>query len=116
MAVLAMGLAGLGMTGRRLAVVGAAGAVGRDEPTDDLLGLAAPDAVLLAGPHCERQAVVADQAGGADGDGFSLELGAVSEERVVVGRHDVEAGSQVAPGASIHATTPPGRHPARAAR
>src|SRR5215213_5727348 len=70
MAVLAVGLAGLGMTGRCLAVVGAAGAVGRDQSADDLLGLAAPDAVLLACPHCEGQAVVADQAGRADADGL----------------------------------------------
>src|SRR5215213_5880309 len=116
MAVLAVGLAGLGMTGGCLAVVGAAGAVGRDEAADDPLRLAAPDAVLLAGPHREGQAVIAHWAGRADGDGLSPELGAVGEERVVVGRHDVETGGQVAPGASSHAATPPGGHPARAAR
>src|SRR5829696_5268706 len=116
MAVLAVGLAGLGMTGRCLAVVGAAGAVGRDEAAEDPLRLAAPDAVLLAGADREGQAVVADQAGRADGDGLSLELRAVGEERVVVDRHDLEAGGQVAPGASVHAATPPGGPNARAAR
>src|SRR5215213_8842334 len=107
MAVLAVGLAGLGMTGGCLPAVGAAGAVGRDQPADDPLRLAAPDAVLLAGPH---------RAGRTDGDGLSLETLGVREERVVVGRHDLKAGSQVAPGARAHAATPPGRHPASAAR
>ena len=109
-AVLAVGLAGLGMTGRCLALVGAAGAVGRSQPADDPLRLTAPDAVLLAGPHREGQAVIAHQAGRADGDGLGLEFGAVGEERVVVGRHDVEAGGQVAP---ERAVMPP--HPLAAA-
>ena len=74
MAVLAVGLAGLGVTGGCLALVGAAGAVGCDQPPDDLLGLAAPDAVLLAGPDGEGEAVVADQAGRTDGDGVSLKV------------------------------------------
>jgi hypothetical protein len=55
-----------------LALVGAAGAVGRDQPPDDLLGLAAPDPVLLAGPDREGQAVVAHRAGRADADGLAL--------------------------------------------
>src|SRR5215207_278793 len=69
-AALAVGLAGLGMTGRCLAV-GAAGAVGRDQSADDLLGLAAPDAVLLASPDREGQAGIAHRAGRADADGLS---------------------------------------------
>jgi hypothetical protein len=83
MAVLTVGLAGLGMTGKCLAMVGAAGAVGRDQPADDPISLAAPNAVLLAGPYCEREAVVPHWAGRTDGDGLSLEVGAVGEERVV---------------------------------
>jgi hypothetical protein len=116
MAVLAVGLAGLGMSGGCLTAARAPGAVEGDQPADDPLRLAAPDAVLLAGPDREGQAVVPHRAGRADGDGLGLELGAVGEERVVVGRHDLEAGGQVAPGASVHAATPPGGHPARAAR
>jgi hypothetical protein len=81
MAVLAVGLACLGMASGCLTATSSAGAVEGDQPTDHLLGLAAPDAVLLAGPHCEREAVVADQAGRADGDGLGLEFGAVGEGR-----------------------------------
>jgi hypothetical protein len=90
MAVLAVGLAGLGMAGGGLAAVGATGSLEGDEASDDLLGLAAPDAVLLAGPDREGQAGIAHRAGRADGDGLSLELGAVGEERVVLGRDDIE--------------------------
>jgi hypothetical protein len=53
MAALAVGLAGLGMAGGGSAAVGAAGPLDGDQAPDDLLGLAAPDAVLLAGPDGE---------------------------------------------------------------
>jgi len=86
MAALAVGLAGLGMAGGGPAVMGTTGPLESDEAADDLLGLAAPDPVLLAGPDRERQAVVPHRAGRTDGDGLSLELRGVGEERVVVDR------------------------------
>jgi hypothetical protein len=61
MAALAVGLAGLGMAGGRPAL-GATGPLEGDEAADDLLGLTAPDAVLLASPHREvRQASRTEQ-------------------------------------------------------
>src|SRR4029453_3149366 len=117
MAALAVGLAGLGMTGGHAAGLRAAGAVGRDQPADDPFRLAAPDAVLLTGPDRERQALVPDQAGRADGDGLSLEVRAVGEERVVVGRDHVPAGGLVAPAAHLgHAAVPSSGGLARAGR
>src|SRR5215208_5419414 len=107
MAALAVGLAGLGMAGRRAVGLRAAGAVGRDEVTDDLLGLAAPDAVLLAGPHRERQAGIAHRAGRADADGLALAGLSVSEERVVIGRDQIAAGSLITPATHLgHAAVP----------
>ena len=50
-----------------------------------ICGLAAPDAVLLAGPDREGQAGVPHRAGLADGDSLRLEVLGVGEERVVVG-------------------------------
>ena len=85
MATLAVGLAGLGMTGRRPAAVGATGPFKHDQASDDLLGLVAPDAVLLAGPDREGQAGIAHRARLADGDGLGLEVLGVGEEGVVVG-------------------------------
>src|SRR5829696_8148696 len=116
MAAFAVGLAGLGMAGGCPAVMGTTGPFQGDEAADDLLGLAAPDAVLLAGPDREGQAGIPHRARLTDGRGFSLELRGVGEERVVVRRHHVAAGSLVAPRAQIgHAAVPSGRL-ARAAR
>src|SRR5512133_1080039 len=107
MAALAVGLASLRVALWHPAGVGAAGAVKGDQPADGLLGLATPDAVLLSGPHRERQAVVTHRAGGADGDGLELAVGGVGEERVVVGRDDVAARGLVAPAAQLgHAAAP----------
>src|SRR5829696_2377876 len=92
MPAFAVGLAGLGMAGRHPAALGPTGPLEGDEAADDLLGLAAPDAVLLAGADREGQAGVAHRAGLADGDGLGLELCGVGEERVVVGRDDLTAG------------------------
>jgi len=72
MAPLGVGLAGLGMAGRRPVAVGATGSLQSDEAADELLGLAAPDAALLAGPDREGQARIAHRAGLADSDGLSL--------------------------------------------
>ena len=73
MAALAVGLAGLGMAGGDPAVMGATGSLQGDQAADDLLGLAAPDPVLLAGPDREGQAGVAHRARLADGDSLGLE-------------------------------------------
>jgi hypothetical protein len=101
MAVLAVGLARLGMAGGYAAALGATGALEGDEASDHLLGLAAPCAVLLAGPDREGQAGIPHRARLADGDGLILELRSVGEERVLVGRHDLEAGGLVTPAADF---------------
>jgi hypothetical protein len=116
-ATLAMGLAGLGMAGGRSAAIGATGALESDEAPDHLLGLATPDAVLLAGPDREGQAGIAHSAGRTDGDGLSLELRGVTEEGVVLGRDHVTAGGLITPAADLaHAARPPCGHPTRAGR
>ena len=97
MAALAAGLACLGMAGWHAAGLRTAGAVGRNQPPDDPFRLAAPDAVLLAGPDREGHAGVPHRAGLADGDGLRLELRRVGEERVVVGRDDLKAGGLITP-------------------
>src|SRR5215218_4110811 len=117
MAALAVGLAGLGMAGRRAAGLRAAGAVGRDQPTNDLLGLAAPDAVLLAGPDREGQAVVPHRAGHAYADGLAVAGLSVGEEWVVIGSNQVAAGSLITPAAHLgHAAVPSSFRLAWAAR
>jgi hypothetical protein len=105
------------MAGGRPAAVRATGPFEGDEASDDLLGLAAPDAVLLAGPDRERQAVVTDHAGRADGEGLSLELRGVGEERVVLGRDDIAAGGFITPAANLaHAAVPSSGRSAPAVR
>jgi hypothetical protein len=97
--------------------MGATGPLESDEAADDLLGLAAPDPVLLAGPDREGQAGVPHRAGLADGDGLRLELRGVGEERVVVERHDLEARGLITPAPDLgHAARPPCRHATRARR
>ena len=100
-------LLALGMASGGPAAAGAASSLEGDEAANDLLGLAAPDAELLAGADREGQAGVPHRAGLTDGDGLGLELGAVGEERVVVGRDHVPAGGLVAPAANLgHAARP----------
>jgi hypothetical protein len=101
MAPLAVGLARLGMAGGGLVAMGATSPLESDEAADDLLGLATPDPVLLAGPDREGHAGVPHRAGLADGDSLSLELRGVSEERVVVGRDDLKAGGLITPAANL---------------
>src|SRR4029453_7122420 len=72
-----------------------------DQSTDQFLRLTAPDAVLLAGPDGEGQGGIAHRAGLTDGDGLSLEVLGVGEERVVVDRDDLEAGGLIAPAADL---------------
>jgi hypothetical protein len=117
MAALAVGLAGLGMTGRHPAAVRATGPFKNNQASNDLLGLAAPDPVLLASPDREGQAGIPHWAGRTDRDGLSLEVLGVGEERVVVGRHDLEAGGLVTPATNLgHAARPPCGHGSRASR
>ena len=64
-----------------------------------------------ASPYREGQAGIPHRARLADGDSLRLELRGVGEERVVVGRDDLEAGGQVAPAPGLgHAARPPCRH------
>jgi hypothetical protein len=115
--VLAVGLARLGMAGGRLAAMGTTGPLEGDEAADDLLGLAAPDALLLTGPDREGEAGIAHRAGRTDGDGFSLELWGVGEERVVLGRDDIAAGGFITPAVHLgHAAVPSFGHLAPAVR
>jgi hypothetical protein len=107
MAALAVGLARLGMAGRHLADLGAASPLEGDEAADELLGLAAPNAILLAGPHREGQAVVAHRAGRTDANGLAVAGLSVGEERVVIGSDQVAAGSLITPAAHLgHAAVP----------
>src|SRR5829696_5289696 len=117
MAALAVGLAGLGMAGGCPTAMGATGPLEGDEAADELLRLAAPDVVLLAGPDREGQAGISHQARLADGDGFTLELRGVGEEGVVLGCDQLTAGGLITPAAGLaHAARPPCRHATRAAR
>jgi hypothetical protein len=107
----------LAWAGRRVAGLRAAGAVGRDQATDELLGLAAPDAVLLAGPDREGQAGIAHRAGRADANGLALAGLSVGEERVVIGRDQIAAGRLITPATHLgHAAVPSAFRRACAAR
>src|SRR5215218_1360391 len=117
MAAFAVGLTSLGVTGGHASAVRLTGPFDGDEASDDLLGLAAPDAVLLAGADREGQAVASDRAGLTDSDGLPLEIRAVGEERVVVGRHDLAAGGLITPAPDLgHAARPPCGHASAVAR
>src|SRR4029450_7661310 len=95
MAALAVGLARLGMADGHPAAMGTTGPLEGDKAAGDLRGVTPPAAWLLAGPDGEGQAGIPHRARLADGDGLSLEVLGVGEERVVVGRHDLDAGGLV---------------------